>query len=76
MITYYVEIRANGGGATFHWPEGTWFQASPFIGREYASQDKAREAVERYRDDRGQYAYLPMRIVMYQVTETVVEEIA
>lgn len=46
-VTYQVQFESSGSKAD-HWPQGTWFQFSPFIDQPYSSIEDAKDEVKRY----------------------------
>lgn len=68
--SYEVHIQSDGSKGA-HWPEGVWFQASPFM-HSFASYAEAEAAVRNYITERGEFSRLPMRVMLIQSTAVVV----
>jgi hypothetical protein len=67
-ITYEVHLKSNGSKSV-GFREGAWFQATPFIDRQFQTYDEAMQKIMKY-ELSGKYRYLDTRVV--QVTTAAV----
>jgi hypothetical protein len=66
-VAYEVHLKSNVSKGGF--AEGTWFQATPFVDRQFKTFDEALNAISEY-ELNGKYRYLDTRVV--QVTTVAV----